>query len=375
MAMDPGNPLGNCRSVHGFQKVGRIGEGTYGYVYKALDRENNNEPVALKRIILHNEEHDGFPLTSVREIRTLARCAACPFVVRLLDVVVGSNRDAVFLAFEYCEHDLSMIMKRINHPFKEAEVKTLTLQLLSAVDHLHSKWIVHRDIKLSNLLYTRHGRLKLADFGLARQLSVPPPRDLTPVVVTLWYRAPEVLLGVGQYSFAVDCWSVGCILAELLSQRPLFSGESELETLSAIFRLLGAPTERIWPEIVDSVLVKSSAVDLAREQRLHPYNNLSDRLPGLHSAGLGLLDSLLTYRPRHRLSARDALQHAYFTTRPLGVAEDFMPTFPSFHDEDVEQQRQARVQQQRTVHAVGRHSMSAPAVGEKRSLRDVYGSK
>lgn len=382
VAMDPVDPFGNCRPVHGFQKVRRIGEGTYGYVYKALDKENNNEPVALKRIILHNEEHDGFPLTSVREIRTLARCAACPFVVRLLDVVVGSNRDAVFLAFEYCEHDLSTILKRLSHPFKEAEVKTLTQQLLTAVDHLHSKWIVHRDIKLSNLLYTRHGQLKLADFGLARQLSMPPPRDLTPVVVTLWYRAPEVLLGVGQYSFAVDCWSVGCILAELLSQRPLFCGESELETLSAIFRLLGAPTERIWPELVDSDLVKGGAVDLAQEQRLHPYNNLSDRFPGLHSTGLGLLDGLLTYRPRHRLTARDALQHAYFATRPLAVPADFMPTFPSFHDDDVKQQRQARAQHQRAAvaHAPsdarrGREATSGPARGEKRSLRDVLGDK
>lgn len=340
---------GNCRSVHHFQKIGRIGEGTYGFVYKALDKENNNKPVALKRIILHNEEADGFPLTSIREIRTLRSCDKCPFIVELLDVVVGKSRDAVFLAFEYCEHDLSMIMKRVDHPFRESEVKTLILQLLEAVEFIHSKWIVHRDIKLANLLYTKHGQLKLADFGLARKLSVPAPTDLTPVVMTLWYRAPEVLLETGNYSFAVDCWSVGCILAELLDSRPLFDGDSEMETISSIFRWLGAPSERIWPEISQAGLVEKGLIDLWKEQRKYPYNMLSDRFPRLSPSGLDILQALLTFRPKNRLTAREARFHAYFETSPLPASQDFMPTFPSFHEEDVKQNKLQQLQQQRML--------------------------
>lgn len=236
--------------------------------------------------------------------------------------------------------------------------------------------MVHRDIKLSNLLYTKHGQLKLADFGLARYLSQPPPMDLTPVVMTLWYRAPEVLLELGNYSFAVDCWSTGCILAELLLQRPLFHGESELETIETIFRLLGAPTERIWPEVVNSKLVQNQGIDLVREQRRYPYNTLSDRFPSIHRSGLDLLDSLLAYRPSHRISARDASQHQYFQTSPYPVSEDFMPTFPSFHDDDVAKQKQERASRLQHQSRSFTHQSavrlatkeSNPSRGEKRPL-------
>ena len=230
--------LGNCRPVSDFKKVSRIGEGTYGYVYKAINRETN-EVVALKRIILHNERQDGFPLTSLREVKTLNACRNHPNIVRLHEVVVGSQRDAVFLLFEYCEHDLSTVLKAFKNPFKESEVKCLVLQLLSAVEHIHNNWIVHRDIKLSNLLYNSKGQLKLADFGLARTLSYPPPAALTPTVVTLWYRAPEVLLGSSSYSFPIDVWSVGCILGELLLNQALLPGNSEIDQLKWIFHLLG----------------------------------------------------------------------------------------------------------------------------------------
>ena len=229
--------LGSCRSVAHFKKVNRIGEGTYGYVYRAIDR-SSGETVALKRIILHNEQQDGFPLTSLREVKTLRRCHH-PNIVQLIDVVVGNNRDAVFLVFEYCEHDLSALIKATKQPFKDSETKCLVYQLLSAVEYIHKNWIVHRDIKLSNLLYNSRGQLKLADFGLARQLSRPSCKSLTPVVVTLWYRAPELLLGSPTYSFSIDMWSVGCIMGELLLCRPLLPGEDDLDQLRWIFHLLG----------------------------------------------------------------------------------------------------------------------------------------
>jgi serine/threonine protein kinase len=163
---------GSCKSVSNYEKIERIGEGTYGDVYCAVNKATKSV-VALKRIILHNEKQDGFPLTSLREISALRR-SSHPNIVSLLDVVVGGRRDGVFLVFEYCEHDLSSLMRNIKKPFMESEVKRLTMQLLSAVGYLHDHWIIHRDIKLSNLLYNNYGMLKLADFGLCRTFSNPP---------------------------------------------------------------------------------------------------------------------------------------------------------------------------------------------------------
>lgn len=315
--------LGSCGSVLDYDKLNRISEGTYGYVYRAVHRESGRV-IALKRIILHNEAHDGFPLTSIREIKTLKMCQH-PNIVQLQDIVVGPRRDAVFLLFEYCEHDLSMLLK-LKNPFKESEAKCLSLQLLRAVEFIHKKWIVHRDIKMSNLLYTNSGCLKLADFGLARCISQPPPANLTQKVVTLWYRAPELLLGSERYSFPVDIWSVGCIIGELLLGRPLMHGDNELQQISAIFNLLGAPTERIWPGLGDLPMV--SHINLTRDQLRYPYNNLPSVLPGLSASGLALLQDLFAYCPSLRATARHALQHSYWETKPYSTEQDLMPTFP-----------------------------------------------
>lgn len=248
---------GACRPVSSYQKLNRIGEGTYGMVYRALDRKTN-VIVALKRIILHNENKDGFPLTSIREITTLRRInhVNC---VRLLDVAVGRKRDGVFLVFEYCEHDIASLIDHVRHPFPESEVKCLLLQLLSAVQYLHERWIIHRDIKLSNLLYNNRGEMKLADFGLARTYSAPLD-PMTPTVVTLWYRAPEILLGCEKYSTAIDIWALGCIFGELITYTPIFPGNTELDQIQKIFKVLGDPNPRIWPAITSMKLIKNNMV-------------------------------------------------------------------------------------------------------------------
>jgi hypothetical protein len=209
---------GACENVsQRYEKVGRVGQGTYGVVYKARDKIKGGY-VALKRCLPHHESSDGFPLTTLREIHALRVCSQHEHIVSLLQVSVSSS-NGVFLVFEYCTHDLAQLIdayypKHRKSPFQQSHVKTLLQQLLSALEFVHSHYLLHRDVKLSNLLYTSDGQLKLADFGLSRHSG----GRLTPNVVSLWYRAPELILmkDNGGYTSTIDLWAVGCVFGELL---------------------------------------------------------------------------------------------------------------------------------------------------------------
>ncbi|KXZ49266.1 hypothetical protein GPECTOR_22g859 [Gonium pectorale] len=312
---------------------------------KARDRRTG-EVVALKRVRF-DRSRDGVPVTSIRELRVLQACRH-PNVVALKKVVTGSQPDSVFLVFEYCEHDLGRLLDSLGPPpvpagavagggsrggagggrgrgFSMSEVKCLMRQLLEAVAFLHDRWVVHRDIKLSNLLYTHTGHLKLCDFGLARYFA-PFVTPMTPNVVTLWYRAPEVLLGSEEYDESIDVWSCGAVLAELLTGEPLFPASSEIECLNMMAALLGSPTERIWPGM--SSLPNASKFVFPDQ----PYCLLRRALPGLSEAGLGLLGAMLTYDPDRRITARQALKHEFFREKPYPKQPADMPTYPSSHD-------------------------------------------
>lgn len=232
-----------CRNVSEFWCLNRIEEGTYGVVYRAEERCSGRK-VALKRLKMEKEK-DGFPITSIREVSTLLK-AKHKNVVDVQEIVVGSNVDKIYIVMEYVEHDLKTLMDTMKEPFLVGEVKTLMIQLLRGLHHLHDNWILHRDLKTSNLLLSHNGILKIGDFGLAREYG-SPLRRYTPVVVTLWYRCPELLLGEQLYSTAVDMWSVGCIMGELLQRKALMPGKSEKEQITLIFTLLGKPNDTIWP--------------------------------------------------------------------------------------------------------------------------------
>jgi serine/threonine protein kinase len=236
--------------------------------------------------------------------------------------------NSVYLVFEYVDHDLADLLDNMlqkGQHFTISEVKCLVKQLLEAVSFLHTHWIIHRDIKMSNLLYNNKGELKLADFGLARTYGVPLTEEkaklLTPTVVTLWYRAPELLWGATQYTTAIDMWSVGCIMGELLTGKPLLPGESELDQISRITRLIGSPNNKIWPGFNE--LPRAKGITLP----VQPYNYLKHKFPNLSRAGLDLLNQMLTYDPRRRITAQEALQHPFFSEPPLPKSTDFMPTF------------------------------------------------
>nr|XP_033512620.1 cell division control protein 2 homolog A-like isoform X4 [Nicotiana tomentosiformis] len=215
-----------------YEKVEKIGEGTYGVVYKARVRETN-EIIALKKIRLEQED-EGVPSTAIREISLLKEMQHAN-IVRLQDVVHSEKR--LYLVFEYLDLDLKKHMDSCPEFSKDLRiVKTFLYQMLRGIAHCHSCRFLHRDLKPQNLLLNpRTNVLKLADFGLGRAFGIPV-RTFTHEVVTLWYRAPEILLGSRCYSTPVDVWSVGCIFAEMVNQQPLFPGDSEIDELYKIFR-------------------------------------------------------------------------------------------------------------------------------------------
>ncbi|KAM9191903.1 cyclin-dependent kinase 10 isoform 2-T2 [Dugong dugon] len=239
----PEHRLGRCRSVKEFEKLNRIGEGTYGIVYRARDTQTD-EVVALKKVRM-DKEKDGIPISSLREITLLLRLRH-PNIVELKEVVVGNHLESIFLVMGYCEQDLASLLENMPTPFSEAQVKCITLQVLRGLQYLHRNFVIHRDLKVSNLLMTDKGCVKTADFGLARAYGVPV-KPMTPKVVTLWYRAPELLLGTPTQTTSIDMWAVGCILAELLAHKPLLPGSSEIHQIDLIVQLLGTPSENIWP--------------------------------------------------------------------------------------------------------------------------------
>lgn len=153
---------------------------------------------------------------------------------------------SIFLVMGYCEQDLASLLENMPTPFSEAQVKCIVLQVLRGLQYLHQNFIIHRDLKVSNLLMTDKGCVKTADFGLARAYGIPV-KPMTPKVVTLWYRAPELLLGTTTQTTSIDMWAMGCVLAELLAHKPLLPGTSEIHQVDLIVQLLGTPSENIWP--------------------------------------------------------------------------------------------------------------------------------
>ncbi|KAI8388241.1 Pkinase-domain-containing protein [Radiomyces spectabilis] len=311
--------LASCRSVDCYERLNHIEEGSYGIVFRARDRETG-DIVALKKLKLEKEKN-GFPVTSLREIHTLM-IAKHPNIVNVREIVMGNRLDQVFIVMDFIDHDLKTLMTDMRAPFLQSEVKTLMIQLLSAVALMHDNWIIHRDLKTSNLLLNNRGEIKVADFGLARKYG-SPMGHMTQLVVTLWYRAPELLLGAKEYTTAIDMWSIGCIFGELINNEPLLEGRSEIDQIDKIFKLLGTPNEDIWPGLMELPHAKNISFNQYR------HSTLRSRFPYLTSAGLDLLSQLLAYDPDKRITAEQALKHPYFSERPLPKDPSLFPTWPS----------------------------------------------
>ncbi|KAF2203403.1 Pkinase-domain-containing protein [Delitschia confertaspora ATCC 74209] len=320
-----GGSWGPCRNVSNYETLNAIEEGTYGWVSRAKD-VSTGEVVALKKLKM-DFAYEGFPVTALREIQLL-RESHHPNIVSLKEVVMGASLSDVYMVMEFMEHDLKTLQDDKLEPFLQSEVKTLLLQIASAVHFLHDHWILHRDLKTSNILLDNRGLIKIADFGMARRTSSPPPPNLTQLVVTLWYRSPELLLGTPTYDTSVDTWSLGCIFGELLLKEPLLQGKNEVDQLSRIFELCGIPTNDTWPGFKRLPNAKSLRLPSNADSRAHG-SIVRAKFPFLTSAGADLLSSLLSLNPENRPSAKDMLNHPYFKEKPKPISTALFPTFPS----------------------------------------------
>ena len=282
-------------------KLEKIGEGTYGVVYKAKDRVTG-EILALKKIRLEAED-EGIPSTAIREISLLKELQH-ENIVRLCDVVHTEKK--LTLVFEYLDQDLKKYLDVCDGGLDQSTVCSFLRQLIKGVAFCHHHRVLHRDLKPQNLLINREGELKLVDFGLARAFGIPV-RSYTHEVVTLWYRAPDVLMGSRRYSTPVDMWSIGCIFAEMSNGRPLFPGTSESNQLERIFKALGTPTIDIYPGITELPEYNSNFPVYPP-----PEGGLAKLVPSMTPAMVDLMSRLLQYDPNKRVSAKEALEHPFF---------------------------------------------------------------
>ncbi|CAE7571136.1 cdk1 [Symbiodinium natans] len=280
-----------------------LGKGAFGEVTEA-EHMSTKHVVAIKKVSYDPEVFGhGVPAFAVLEV-ALVRKFEHPNVVRLLDVHVG--RYDIQMVFELHPADLRMVLKQSSGRMSIEEVRQYSANILDGLCACHTIQLLHRDIKPQNILVSAEGILKIADFGQARISD--PQQPLTLQVVTLWYRSPELLLGAARYGFEVDCWSAGCVIAEMCTGRPLFPGGSQIDTLLQIFQLLGTPSCTNWPQ----------------GRQLHHFRDTFPKWPGTGlqpvldvrpglcaHEGHELLSGLLCLQPDRRLSSRQACRHQF----------------------------------------------------------------
>jgi serine/threonine protein kinase len=286
-----------------------LGEGTYGKVLKARCRQTG-VTYAMKQMKLGSHSEEGVPSTAIREVAILKELTH-ENIVQLLDVFCKPGE--LILVFELLDSDLKKHMKALGGKLQPTQVRDFAAQLLTGIEFCHASRIIHRDLKPQNLLIDNSTlALKIADFGLARAYSLPIPQ-YTHEVVTVWYRPLEILLGSKLYSIPVDMWGVGCILAEMATGAPLFAGDSEIDTAFKIFMKLGTPTEAIWPGVSELPDFKPSFPKWSHKG----WANIRNTLAQVGPQGVELLDQLMRYNPKTRISARQALQHPYFNSNVM----------------------------------------------------------
>lgn len=286
-----------------YEILNLIGQGTYGVVSKARNSQNK-EIVALKSIKFETRE-DGIPSSAIREIALLKELKH-PNVIQLFDVIHSQRQ--LTLVFEYCECDLYRYM---THYINEYHTQTIpedqtilfSYQLLSALSYIHSNSIIHRDVKPHNLLI-RNNELKLADFGLARSTYIPVNQDsVSTEVVTQWYRPPELLLDIHDYSYPVDVWSAGCVIFEMMTGQPLFPFKNNEEMIEAACHFFG------YSKFCEAFPNHTQSFGIYKDEK---GCGLSTFFEGCNEKLIDLVTLLLDLNPEHRITAVEALNHPVF---------------------------------------------------------------
>ncbi|KAE9594619.1 putative protein-serine/threonine kinase CMGC-CDK-CRK7-CDK9 family [Lupinus albus] len=312
------------RRADTFEKLDKIGQGTYSNVYKARDTLTG-KIVALKKVRFDNLEPESVKFMA-REILILRRLDH-PNVVKLEGLVTSRMSCSLYLVFEYMVHDLAGLATNPAIKFTESQVKCFMHQLLSGLEHCHNRHVLHRDIKGSNLLIDSEGVLKIADFGLASFFDPNHRHPMTSRVVTLWYRPPELLLGATEYGVGVDLWSAGCILAELLAGKPIMPGRTEVEQLHKIFKLCGSPSDEYWKKS------KLPHATIFKPQRSYK-RCIAETFKDFPPSSLPLIETLLSIDPAERQTATAALHSEFFTTKPYACEPSSLPKYPPSKEMD-----------------------------------------
>ncbi|XP_041352571.1 cyclin-dependent kinase 8-like isoform X2 [Gigantopelta aegis] len=329
----------------------KVGRGTYGHVYKATRKSTQGKESTAssdaREYALKQIEGTGISMSACREI-ALLRELKHSNVISLQKVFLSHTDRKVWLLFDYSEHDLWHIIKfhrsakankkTVNVP--KNMVKSLLYQILDGIHYLHANWVLHRDLKPANILVMgegpERGRVKIADMGFARLFNSPlkPLADLDPVVVTFWYRAPELLLGARHYTKAIDIWAIGCIFAELLTSEPIFHCRQEdiktsnpyhHDQLDRIFNVMGFPQDKDWEDIrkmpehqqLMKDFKRSTYVNCNLNKYMEKHKVKSD------SKAFHLLQKLLTMDPTKRITSEQAMADPYFREEPLPSQDVF----------------------------------------------------
>ncbi|EUC33907.1 hypothetical protein COCVIDRAFT_39982 [Bipolaris victoriae FI3] len=339
-----------CCKIGEYEMMQKLGEGTFGEVHKARQRSTGHV-FALKKILMHNEK-DGFPITALREIKLL-KMLSHDNVLKLEEMAVerpkteGRKRAILYMVTPYMDHDLSGLLDNPEVQFKPPQIKCYMLQLFKGLAYLHDNHILHRDMKAANLLINNSGRLQIADFGLARHYDEPVPqrgrgngeakREYTSLVVTRWYRPPELLLQLRKYTPAIDMWGAGCVFGEMFKRKPILTGQSDIHQAQIIFELVGSPNDTSmpgWNELPGAEPVRAFPTSTG---------NIAQRFRELSPLGLSLIKDLMRLDWRKRINAIDAIDHPYFREEPLPMREEDIPHFADSHELD---RRNARGQRQ-----------------------------
>ncbi|KAL5781339.1 hypothetical protein ACOSP7_006368 [Xanthoceras sorbifolium] len=282
-----------------------IGKGAYGIVCSALNSETN-EHVAIKKIANAFDNKIDAKRT-LREIKLL-RHMDHENVVAIRDIIPPPLREVfndVYIAYELMDTDLHQII-RSNQALSEEHCQYFLYQILRGLKYIHSANVLHRDLKPSNLLLNANCDLKICDFGLARVTSETD--FMTEYVVTRWYRAPELLLNSSDYTAAIDVWSVGCIFMELMDRKPLFPGRDHVNQLRLLLDLIGTPSE------AELGFLNENAKRYMRQIPIHPRQSFTEKFPNVNPLAIDLVEKMLTFDPRQRITVEDALAHPYLAS-------------------------------------------------------------